>query len=82
MPAATTEAPAVALSCMCSRRVLRLTFISDLFAVANNFWGKDDAGVHPLLDRMGAAKQTNDELKSFYSGKTRSCKLVSAESLR
>ncbi|OAA79345.1 SH3 domain protein [Akanthomyces lecanii RCEF 1005] len=51
MPAATTEAPAVALS------------------FANNFWGKDDAGVHPLLDRMGAAKQTNDELKSFYSAR-------------
>ncbi|TQV97697.1 hypothetical protein V2A60_006570 [Cordyceps javanica] len=36
---------------------------------ANNFWGKDDAGVHPLLDRMAAAKQTNDELKSFYSAR-------------
>ncbi|KAM3515148.1 hypothetical protein MY11210_001266 [Beauveria gryllotalpidicola] len=36
---------------------------------ANNFWGKDDAGVQPLLDRMAAAKQTNDELKSFYSAR-------------
>lgn len=36
---------------------------------ANNFWGKDDAGVNPLLERMHAAKQTNDELKSFYAGK-------------
>lgn len=35
---------------------------------ANNFWGKDDAGVGPLLERMHAAKQTCDELKSFYSG--------------
>ncbi|KAI9832891.1 MAG: hypothetical protein M1819_003921 [Sarea resinae] len=34
---------------------------------ANNFWGKDDAGVHPLLERMHNAKVTCDELKSFYS---------------
>lgn len=37
--------------------------------VANNFWGKDDAGVGPLLDRMLAAKQTCDELRSFYSAR-------------
>ncbi|ROT43347.1 hypothetical protein SODALDRAFT_342398 [Sodiomyces alkalinus F11] len=36
---------------------------------ANNFWGKDDAGVGPLLERMQAAKQTCDELKSFYSAR-------------
>ena len=36
---------------------------------ANNFWGKDDAGVEPLLQRMHNAKQTCDELKSFYNGK-------------
>lgn len=36
--------------------------------VANNFWGKDDAGVGPLLERMHGAKQTSDELKSFYGG--------------
>ncbi|KAK2013877.1 hypothetical protein LZ32DRAFT_557168 [Colletotrichum eremochloae] len=36
---------------------------------ANNFWGKDDAGVGPLLDRMLAAKQTCDELKAFYSAR-------------
>lgn len=35
---------------------------------ANNFWGKDDAGVEPLLARMHSAKQTCDELKSFYTG--------------
>ncbi|KAJ0166176.1 Septation protein imp2 [Colletotrichum tanaceti] len=35
---------------------------------ANNFWGKEDAGVGPLIDRMLAAKQTCDELKAFYSG--------------
>ncbi|KAI0004428.1 hypothetical protein F4779DRAFT_630376 [Xylariaceae sp. FL0662B] len=36
---------------------------------ANNFWGKDDAGVGPLLDRMASAKQTNDELRSFYGAR-------------
>lgn len=36
--------------------------------VANNFWGKDDAGVDPLLERMQYAKQTCDELKAFYTG--------------
>ncbi|KAH8666335.1 hypothetical protein BX600DRAFT_380606 [Xylariales sp. PMI_506] len=36
---------------------------------ANNFWGKDDAGVGPLLGRMLAAKQTCDELKSFYGAR-------------
>jgi hypothetical protein len=35
---------------------------------ANNFWGKDDAGVEPLLSRMHNAKQTCDELKAFYQG--------------
>ncbi|KAK4242771.1 hypothetical protein C8A03DRAFT_29000 [Achaetomium macrosporum] len=34
---------------------------------ANNFWGKDDAGVQPLLERMHNAKQTCDELRAFYS---------------
>ena len=38
------------------------------YTVANNFWGKEDAGVHPLLERMHNAKVTSDELKSFYSG--------------
>ncbi|POS88126.1 hypothetical protein EPUL_000509 [Erysiphe pulchra] len=36
---------------------------------ANNFWGKDDAGVEPLLQRMHNAKQTCDELKAFYSSR-------------
>ncbi|KAK0641091.1 hypothetical protein B0T16DRAFT_431001 [Cercophora newfieldiana] len=36
---------------------------------ANNFWGKDDAGVGPLLERMHAAKQTCDELRAFYSAR-------------
>ncbi|KAJ5808207.1 hypothetical protein N7474_009476 [Penicillium riverlandense] len=34
---------------------------------ANNFWGKDDAGLHPMLDRMHGSKITNDELKAFYN---------------
>lgn len=37
--------------------------------VANNFWGKEDAGVQPMLERMHAAKQTCDELRSFYNSK-------------
>ncbi|KAK5008791.1 hypothetical protein LTR28_003505 [Elasticomyces elasticus] len=36
---------------------------------ANNFWGKDDAGVSPLLERMHGAKVTGDELKSFYTAR-------------
>lgn len=35
---------------------------------ANNFWGKEDAGVEPLISRMQYAKQTCDELKAFYTG--------------
>ncbi|KAL8716262.1 MAG: hypothetical protein Q9220_000167 [cf. Caloplaca sp. 1 TL-2023] len=34
---------------------------------ANNFWGKEDAGVQPLLERMQNAKVTCDELKLFYN---------------
>ncbi|KAL8638151.1 MAG: hypothetical protein Q9228_004666 [Teloschistes exilis] len=36
---------------------------------ANNFWGKDDAGVQPLLERMHNAKVTCDELKAFYNAR-------------
>ncbi|OJJ51486.1 hypothetical protein ASPZODRAFT_87894 [Penicilliopsis zonata CBS 506.65] len=36
---------------------------------ANNFWGKDDAGVPPMLDRMHNAKVTCDELKAFYTAR-------------
>ncbi|KAK3724072.1 formin-binding protein [Vermiconidia calcicola] len=36
---------------------------------ANNFWGKDDAGVGPLLERMGNAKVTGDELNAFYTAR-------------
>ncbi|KAE8353306.1 hypothetical protein BDV28DRAFT_109495 [Aspergillus coremiiformis] len=34
---------------------------------ANNFWGKDDAGVGPMLDRLHSAKVSCDELKTFYN---------------
>ncbi|KAJ5584488.1 uncharacterized protein N7459_004288 [Penicillium hispanicum] len=34
---------------------------------ANNFWGKDDAGLQPMLDRMHGSKVTSDELKAFYN---------------
>lgn len=37
---------------------------------ANNFWGKDDAGVSPMLERMHNAKVTSDELKSFYAARS------------
>ncbi|MCJ1291457.1 hypothetical protein MMC34_003000 [Xylographa carneopallida] len=36
---------------------------------ANNFWGKEDAGVQPLLERMHNAKVTSDELKTFYNSR-------------
>ncbi|KIW97435.1 uncharacterized protein Z519_01019 [Cladophialophora bantiana CBS 173.52] len=36
---------------------------------SNNFWGRDDAGVDPLLTRMQNAKTTSDELKAFYSAR-------------
>ncbi|KAG4258323.1 hypothetical protein FPRO04_02924 [Fusarium proliferatum] len=36
---------------------------------ANNFWGKEDAGVAPLLSRMTAAKTTCDELRAFYGAR-------------
>ena len=45
------------------------TLITDT-VVANNFWGKDDAGVAPLLDRMHSAKVTSDELKIFYNSQS------------
>ena len=36
---------------------------------SNNFWGRDDAGVDPLLTRLQGAKSTSDELKSFYAAR-------------
>lgn len=40
----------------------------DCNLVANNFWGKDDAGVGPMLERMNHSKTSCDELKTFYNG--------------
>ncbi|PPJ57431.1 hypothetical protein CBER1_01351 [Cercospora berteroae] len=37
---------------------------------ANNFWGKEDAGVDPLLQRMHNAKVTSDELKAYYTARS------------
>ncbi|KAH9810050.1 septation protein imp2-like [Teratosphaeria destructans] len=36
---------------------------------ANNFWGKDDAGVGPMLERMHNSKVTGEELKAFYTAR-------------
>ena len=36
---------------------------------SNNFWGRDDAGVDPLLTRVQNAKTTSDELRSFYAAR-------------
>lgn len=41
----------------------------DVDAVSNNFWGRDDAGVDPLLTRMANARTTCDELKAFYTAR-------------
>ncbi len=50
--------------------------------VANNFWGKDDAGVQPLLERMHNAKVTCDELRSFYNSKASSSAILKAQADR
>jgi hypothetical protein len=54
------------LTLRCLRRNVR-NANHESFPVANNFWGKDDAGVIPLMERMHNAKVTCDELKAFYS---------------
>ncbi|KAM0460803.1 hypothetical protein ACHAO4_001595 [Trichoderma viride] len=74
MPAAIADAPAVAMSCQYHVPRVRAQIRADradsnIDTVANNFWGKDDAGVGPLLDRMVNSKQTCDELKSFYGAR-------------
>ncbi|CAK7273800.1 formin-binding protein [Sporothrix epigloea] len=66
-----TEGPCVASSCTSPLVWIWRTLPSILYdfadeKVANNFWGKDDAGVGPLLERMQGAKQTCDELRTFY----------------
>ncbi|KAL9048419.1 MAG: hypothetical protein Q9162_007737 [Coniocarpon cinnabarinum] len=52
-----------------ARKITAVRCLNLTAAVANNFWGKDDAGVTPLLERMQGAKTTSDELKSFYSAR-------------
>jgi len=64
MPGTVADPPSVSLSC---RSALLVAGLGLTFVVANNFWGKEDAGVQPLLERMHNAKTTCDELKSFYS---------------
>lgn len=67
MPGTVADGPTVSLSCR-SRQFYTIRPWLTL-VVANNFWGKEDAGVHPLLERMHNAKVTCDELKTFYSSK-------------
>ena len=66
MPGTVADGPTVSLSCMWTR-VGKPDESQTDSVVANNFWGKEDAGVQPLLERMHNAKVTCDELKSFYS---------------
>lgn len=64
MPGTVAEGPTVSLSCKA------IEFLPPMWltiVVANNFWGKEDAGVQPLLERMQNAKNTCDELKAFYN---------------
>lgn len=60
------EGPTVSMSCRFHSEAYGSGYL--LSPVANNFWGKDDAGVNPLLERMQNAKVTCDELKAFYNG--------------
>jgi hypothetical protein len=46
-----------------------MVLLTELVLVSNNFWGRDDAGVDPLLTRMQNAKTTCDELKAFYNAR-------------
>lgn len=66
MPGIVADAPTVSLSCEKSHLPVYEQGLTRN-AVANNFWGKDDAGVQPLLGRMQSAKATCDELKTFYN---------------
>lgn len=36
---------------------------------SNNFWGKNDLGVDPLLTRMQNSKTTSNELRAFYKAR-------------
>ena len=63
---AASEAPSVSLSCMETFSRSSKAGILTGCVVANNFWGKEDAGVTPLLTRMQNAKTTGDELRAYY----------------
>ena len=73
MPAGTASEsgapPSVPLSCKLCSESLNSGVISDHNIVSNNFWGKDDAGVEPMLTRVQNARTTCDELKAFYSAR-------------
>ena len=36
---------------------------------SNNFWGKNDQGVEPLMTRMQNSKTTSDEIRAFYKAR-------------
>ena len=66
MPGTLADGPTVSMSCMSlDINSSRLALIDHI--VANNFWGRDDAGLQPMLDRVHGSKITNDELKVFYN---------------
>ena len=67
MPGAVADGLTVSMSCKRAEEREGQILYTYMRTVANNFWGKDDAGVHPLLERMQNAKVTCDELKSFYN---------------
>lgn len=69
MPGTVAEGPSVSMSCKRDALIVKHKIsLSNSILVANNFWGKDDAGLQPMLDRMHASKVTSDELKAFYGG--------------
>lgn len=60
----------MSLSCKSPLQTIACVAGTNYDSVANNFWGKDDAGVDPLLERLHNAKQTCDELKAFYTARS------------
>lgn len=65
MPGTVADGPTVSMSCMWYHTNVSLNALT-IILVANNFWGKEDAGLQPMLDRVHGSKITNDELKVFY----------------
>lgn len=66
MPGTVADGPTVSMSCMWYYTNISLHALI-ISLVANNFWGRDDAGLQPMLDRVHGSKITNDELKVFYN---------------